>query len=78
MHQLLLFAIADADLHPRIQRIEPGNQLRQVQRRDGFEAANINLSGNHIIVGQCVLFEFLGHAQQFLRLAVEACTTGGQ
>ncbi|MNS75602.1 hypothetical protein D3C72_1091270 [compost metagenome] len=78
LHQLLLLAVADADFHPRVQRRKPGDQLRQVQRRDGFEAADIDLPGDHIVVGQGVLFELLGHAQQFLGLAVEACTTGGQ
>jgi hypothetical protein len=52
--------------------------LRQVQRRDRFEAADIDLPGHHIVVGQRVLFELLGHAQQFLGLAVETCAAGGQ
>jgi hypothetical protein len=78
LHQLLLFAVADADFHPRIQRREPGNQLRQVQRRDRFEATDIDLPGHHVVVGEGVLFELLGHAQQFLGLAVEACAAGGQ
>ncbi|MCY1181001.1 hypothetical protein D9M73_214820 [compost metagenome] len=78
LHQFLLLAVADADFHSRVQRRKPGDQLRQVQRRDGFEAADIDLPGHHVVVGQGVLLELLGHAQQFLGLAVEACTTGGQ
>ncbi|MCY1526933.1 hypothetical protein D9M68_619790 [compost metagenome] len=78
LHQLLLLAVADADVHPRIFLAEARDQLRQVERRDGFEAADIDLPGDYVVVGQGVLLELAGHPQQFLGLLVEAGAAGGQ
>ena len=78
LHQLLLLTVADPDFYPRVQCRKPRNQLWQIQRCDGFEAADIDLPGHHVVVGQSVLFELLGHAQQFLGLAVEARAAGRQ
>ena len=78
LHQLLLLAVANADFHTGVQCREAGDQLRQVQRCNCFKAADIDLPGHHVVIGQGVLFELLGHAQQFLGLAIEASTAGRQ
>ena len=72
LDQFLLLAVANADFHARPAFLETGDQTRQVQRRDGFEAADIDLPGDHVVVRQRVLLEFVGDPQQFQRLAVEA------
>ncbi|MNZ56497.1 hypothetical protein D3C78_744440 [compost metagenome] len=78
LHQLLLLAVLQANLHARVALVKPGDQARQVERGDGFEAADIDLPADHIVVGQRVLLELPRHAQQFLGLAVEARAAGSQ
>jgi hypothetical protein len=64
VHQFLLLAVANADLDPGIPRRETGNQLRQIQRCNCFKAADVDLPGHRVVIGQGVLFELLGHAQE--------------
>ena len=78
LHQFLLLAVAYADLHPRIGLAKAGDQARQVERGDRLEAADVDLPCDHVVIGQGVLLELVGHPQQFLGLAVEARAGGGQ
>ncbi|MNP44071.1 hypothetical protein D3C76_1379190 [compost metagenome] len=75
LHQFLLLTVLQTDLNTRKALMKALDQARQVERGDGFEAANIDLPADHVIVGQGVLFELAGHAQQFLGLAIEPCAT---
>ena len=77
LHQFLLLAVVDADLHAGVLPVEAGDQPRQVQRRHRLEAADVDLPADHVVVGQGILFELMGEAQQFLRLAVELGAAGG-
>ncbi|MNJ43349.1 hypothetical protein D3C77_383520 [compost metagenome] len=78
LHQLLLLAVLQANLDPGEAFVKAFDQARQVERGNSLEAADINLPADHVIVGQGVLFELTGHAQQFLGFAIEPRTTGGQ
>ncbi|MCY1434727.1 hypothetical protein D9M71_507950 [compost metagenome] len=78
LHQFLLLAVLQANLNARVAFAKPRDQARQVERGDGLEAADVDLPADHVIVGQGVLLELLGHAQQFLGLAVEARAAGGE
>ena len=78
LDQVLLLAVAQADIHARVALAETGNQPWQVQRRHGFETTDINLPSNGVIVGQGVLFELMGHLQQRLGLGVKALAAGRQ
>src|SRR5690606_8380410 len=50
LHQLLLLAVADANVHAGIQLAEAGDELGQVERGDGFEAADVDLPGDDVVV----------------------------
>ncbi|MNJ55680.1 hypothetical protein D3C77_511880 [compost metagenome] len=78
LHQLLLLAVLQADLDPRKALAKALDQAWQVERGDGLETADIDLSADHVVIGQGVLFELAGHAQQFQGFAIEACATGGK
>ncbi|MDR8957552.1 hypothetical protein FEP76_06082 [Burkholderia multivorans] len=72
LHEFLLIAVAQPDVDARIALAKARDQLRQIQRRDRLEAADVDLAGHDVVVRERVLFEFARDAQQFLRLPVEA------
>ncbi|MCY1176895.1 hypothetical protein D9M73_171830 [compost metagenome] len=78
LDQVLLFTVAQANVHTRVALTKTGDQARQVEWRHGFETANVDLPGDGIVVGQGILFELMGHLQQRLGLGVEAFAAGRQ
>ncbi|MNE05637.1 hypothetical protein D3C80_982070 [compost metagenome] len=78
LHQLLLLAVLQTDLDAGVAFAKTCDQAGQVEWGDCLETTDIDLPADHVVIGQGVLFELLGHAQQFPGLAVKACTARGE
>ncbi|MNE49520.1 hypothetical protein D3C80_1440430 [compost metagenome] len=78
LYQLLLLAVAQADIHAWVTLAEGGDQARQIQRCHGFETADVDLPGDGVVVSQGVLLELVGHLQQGSGLGVETLAAGRQ
>src|SRR5690606_17305285 len=72
--KIALQAVLNMDLHIRITLLEARQQPWQIKRRDGFVAADLDLAGDHVAVGEDALLQLPGHAEQIEGLSVEAQT----
>lgn len=55
LRQFLLLAVLHTDFHPRKALAQTSDQARLVERGDRFEAADVDLPADHIVIGQRVL-----------------------
>ena len=54
---ILLFAVANADIDTGIAFAKARDQLRQIERSDRFEAADVDLARDDVVIGQRVLLD---------------------
>lgn len=76
--QLVLFAIVNPHGHAGVLLCKRREDAWQVQRCRSLITPDIDLAADHIVVGQCVLFELVGLSQQVLRLTEIPRAGGGQ